>query len=126
MVKASDPVTPDVGSGVGVQTTLTTPDAMQHDDDGTTKPFALKVPVGAKAGSKLKLKVPGSEPGTSETVTVRVPEGATPGKVINFNVYYEIDDDTSKHVLELETYGGDDVGSWVLLEDDEEMAPVSE
>ena len=41
------------------------------------------------------------------------------GKVINFNVYYEIDDDTSKHVLELETYGGDSVGSWVLLEDDE-------
>ena len=31
------------------------------------------------------------------------------GKVINFSVYYEIDDDTSKHVLELETYGGDSV-----------------
>ena len=42
------------------------------------------------------------------------------GKVINFDVYYEIDDDTSKHVLELETYGGDNVGSWMLLEDDEE------
>ena len=29
---------------------------------------------------------------------------------------YEIDDNKSKHVLTLATYGGDDAGSWVLLE----------
>ena len=39
------------------------------------------------------------------------------GMVINFQVYYEIDDNTSKHVLELQTYGGDNVGSWLLLEE---------
>ena len=39
------------------------------------------------------------------------------GDVVNFWVYYEIDDDTSKHVLTLDTYGGDGVGSWVLLEE---------
>ena len=39
------------------------------------------------------------------------------GEVVNFHVYYEIDDDTSKHVLTLDTYGGSGVGSWVLLEE---------
>ena len=32
-------------------------------------------------------------------------------------MYYEIDDDTSKHVLALDEYGGSGVGSWVLLEE---------
>ena len=38
------------------------------------------------------------------------------GEVINFFVHYEIDDNTSAHVLALATYGGEDTGSWVLLE----------
>ena len=38
------------------------------------------------------------------------------GEVVNFYVHYEIDDDRSRHVLTLDTYGGDEVGSWVLLE----------
>ena len=38
------------------------------------------------------------------------------GDVVNFAVYYEIDDDTSMHVRPLNPYGGEDVGSWVLLE----------
>jgi hypothetical protein len=42
------------------------------------------------------------------------------GDVVNFAVYYEIDDDTSMHVLTLNAYGGEDVGSWVLL------APIEE
>ena len=37
-------------------------------------------------------------------------------QVVNFFVHYEIDDNTSRHVLKLEAYGGDDVDSWVLLE----------
>ena len=28
------------------------------------------------------------------------------GVVINFHIYYELDDDLSKHALTLETYGG--------------------
>ena len=32
------------------------------------------------------------------------------------DVHYEIDDDTSRHVLKLGTYGGEAVDSWVLLE----------
>ena len=38
------------------------------------------------------------------------------GEVVNFLVHYEIDDNTAKHVLELNKYGGDEVDSWVLLE----------
>ena len=38
------------------------------------------------------------------------------GEVVNFWVHYEIDDDLSRHVLTLETYGGEDVNAWVLLE----------
>ena len=38
------------------------------------------------------------------------------GKVVNFYIHYEIDDNKSKHVLTVATYGGDDAGSWVLLE----------
>ena len=38
------------------------------------------------------------------------------GEVVNFFVHYEIDDDTSRHVLTLDAYGGDEVGSWVLLQ----------
>ena len=38
------------------------------------------------------------------------------GEVINFYVHYEIDDDTSAHVLTLDAYGGEGTGSWVLLE----------
>ena len=37
-------------------------------------------------------------------------------EVINFWVHYEIDDDTSAHVLTLDAYGGEGTGSWVLLE----------
>ena len=40
------------------------------------------------------------------------------GEVIKFRIHYEIDDDTSLHVLSLATYGGDTVHSWVLLEAD--------
>lgn len=38
------------------------------------------------------------------------------GKVVNFFIHYEIDDNTSQHVLELDTYGGDGENAWVLLE----------
>ena len=38
------------------------------------------------------------------------------GEVVNFYVHYEIDGDTSKHVLKLDDYGGNDENSWVLLE----------
>ena len=38
------------------------------------------------------------------------------GEVVNFFVHYEIDDNTSRHVLKLDTYGGNSVDSWVLLE----------
>ena len=38
------------------------------------------------------------------------------GEVVNFHVHYEIDDDTSRHVLSLDSYGGAEAGSWVLLE----------
>ena len=39
------------------------------------------------------------------------------GEVINFFVHYEVDGDTSSHVIKLVTYGGkdDDEDSWVLL-----------
>ena len=47
------------------------------------------------------------------------------GEGINFFVHYEIDDDTSAHVLKLENYGGETVGSWVLLEP-ESAAPGAE
>ena len=39
------------------------------------------------------------------------------GEVVNFYVHYEIDDDTSRHVLKLATYGGEGVDAWVLLEE---------
>ena len=42
------------------------------------------------------------------------------GEVVNFYVHYEIDDDTSRHVLKLEAYGGESTNSWVLLEAVEE------
>jgi hypothetical protein len=35
--------------------------------------------------------------------------------VANFFVHYEIDDQTAKHRLMLEQYGGDDLDCWVLL-----------
>ena len=39
------------------------------------------------------------------------------GVPANFFVYYEIDDDESKHVLTLEDYGNEEVlNAWVLLE----------
>ena len=38
------------------------------------------------------------------------------GEVVNFYIHYEIDDNKSKHVFTLTTYGGDETGSWVLLE----------
>ena len=41
------------------------------------------------------------------------------GEVVNFLVHYEIDDNTSKHVLSLGTYGGDAIDSWVLLKETE-------
>ena len=39
------------------------------------------------------------------------------GEVVNFYVHYEIDDDTSRHVLKLAAYGGEGVDAWVLLEE---------
>ena len=42
--------------------------------------------------------------------------GMPEGEVVNFFVHYEIDDDTSRHVLKLDKYGGDEVDSWMLLE----------
>ena len=44
------------------------------------------------------------------------------GEVVNFYVHYEIDGDTSAHVLKLEDYGGNDENAWVLLEEVEEAA----
>ena len=42
------------------------------------------------------------------------------GEAINFYIHYEIDDDTSAHVLSLDTsYNGEGVVSWMLLEADE-------
>ena len=42
------------------------------------------------------------------------------GEVINLFTHYEIDDDTSAHVLTmvltLDVYGGEGTGSWVLLD----------
>ena len=38
------------------------------------------------------------------------------GEVVNFFVHYEIDDNTSKHVLSLDEYGGENPSAWVLLE----------
>ena len=38
------------------------------------------------------------------------------GEVINFLVHYEVDNDTSSHVLKLEHYGKNAVNAWVLLE----------
>ena len=38
-------------------------------------------------------------------------------EVVNFWVHYEIDNDTSRHVLSLATYGGEEPDSWVLLEE---------
>ena len=35
------------------------------------------------------------------------------GEVVNFYVHYEIDGDTSAHVLKLEDYGGNDENAWV-------------
>ena len=39
-------------------------------------------------------------------------------KPLCYFVYYELDDNTSAHVLKVENYGGDTFGSWVLLEPD--------
>ena len=41
--------------------------------------------------------------------------GKLDGEVVNFYAHYEIDGDTSKHVLTLADYGGEGVGGWVLL-----------
>ena len=39
------------------------------------------------------------------------------GDMVNFEIYYEMDDDLSRHVLELEKYMPDGpANSWVLLE----------
>jgi len=41
------------------------------------------------------------------------------GDIVNFVVYYEIDDDRSSHNLELQDHGGGpaaDFGNWALLE----------
>jgi hypothetical protein len=37
-------------------------------------------------------------------------------EVVNFFVYYEIDDNTSKHALSLDEYGGENPSAWALLE----------
>ena len=42
------------------------------------------------------------------------------GVPANFFVYYEIDDDESKHALSLDEYGQEEAkDSWVLLEQEE-------
>ena len=38
------------------------------------------------------------------------------GVTTNFYVYYEVDDDEVPTALSLEEYGGEDEGSWLLLE----------
>ena len=44
------------------------------------------------------------------------------GDMVNFEVYYELDNDLSRHVLEMEKYLPDGpANSWVLLEN--EVAP---
>ena len=48
------------------------------------------------------------------------------GETVNFFVHYEIDNDTSKHVLMLDNYGGDAEESWVLLEPVPGPAPAPE
>lgn len=35
---------------------------------------------------------------------------------VNFVVYYDLDQETAKTVLRLDEYGGEEDGSWVLLE----------
>ena len=44
------------------------------------------------------------------------PADAESDKVVNVFVHNEIDDNTSRHVLKRNTYGGVEVDSWVLLE----------
>ena len=39
------------------------------------------------------------------------------GDVVNFYVFYELDGDTSAHVLKIDNYGTDHDDSWVLLEE---------
>ena len=46
------------------------------------------------------------------------------GETVNFFVHYEIDQNTSKHALSLDNYGGEDVGSWVLLEPEPKSVPA--
>ena len=43
-------------------------------------------------------------------------DGENEKRVVNFLVYYEIDDNLSKHVLTLAEYGGLEPDGWVLLE----------
>ena len=35
---------------------------------------------------------------------------------VNFFIFYDIDGEESKTILRLSEYGGDEAGSWVLLE----------
>ena len=37
------------------------------------------------------------------------------GQKVNFIIFYELDDESVKTVLQLAAYGGDEVGSWMLL-----------
>ena len=46
------------------------------------KVYQIKVPPNTKAGEELKLKFPGR----TEKVVIKLPEGAEPGKVIQFTV----------------------------------------
>ena len=46
--------------------------------------------------------------------------------VVNFFVYYEVDDNLSQHVLTLDWYGGDAPDCWVLLEEEEPVEAPSE
>ena len=38
------------------------------------------------------------------------------GQPCNFYIHYEVDDDEVATVLQLTEYGGEDEGSWLLLE----------
>ena len=48
----------------------------------TGKVYQIKVPANTKPGEELKLKFPGR----AEKVVIKLPEGAEPGKVIQFTV----------------------------------------
>ena len=51
-------------------------------------------------------------------ITQRVFDGRTKrgGQQCNFYIHYEVDDDEVPTVLQLEDYGGEEEGCWLLLQ----------